>query len=129
MCQPDSHHPDRACHGLSASEVGLLTRSDVRLAKGWIRIPRLKHPASEYPLLPAEIRALRAWFRFRGRGPGPLYPSRHRSPISRRRLDSLMKQYCRMAGIAAAKAHFHVLKQSCAEHVRERLERAQRLFA
>ena len=27
-----------------------------------------------------------------------------------------------MAGIDAAKAHFHVLKQSCAAHVRERLD-------
>ncbi len=33
----------------------------------------------------------------------------------------MTKQYCRMAGIDAAKAHFHVLNQSCAAHVRKRL--------
>ena len=32
-----------------------------------------------------------------------------------------MKQYCRIAGIDGAKAHFHVLEQSCVEHVRKRL--------
>ena len=51
--------------------------------------------------------------------PGPLFPSRNCNPISRDRLDELMKNYCRRAGIPAEKAHMHSLKHACGTHLSE----------
>ena len=108
-------------HGLSASEVGLLRRTDIRLPAGKIKLRRRKGAfACEVPLLPAETLALKAWLRVRRAQAGPLFPSRNHRPISRRRLDTLMKRYCAAAGIRPEKAHFGVLRHSAAIHLAQR---------
>lgn len=110
-------------HGLRASEVGLLTMTDYRAESGRIMIHRLKGSISaEFRLVDIERKALRAWLRERGPGPGAIFRSRNHRPISRRRLDELMKRYCTAAGISSDKAHFHALKHSCGTHLLERGE-------
>ncbi len=107
--------------GLRASELGLVQLADYREGAGRIFVKRLKGSNSgEFPLLPVEQTSLRAWVRERGTAPGPLFPSRNRRPISRRRLDELMKAYCAAAEVPADKAHFHALKHSCGTHLYER---------
>jgi site-specific recombinase XerD len=106
--------------GLRASEVGRLTLADfkgdrlfVRRAKGSI--------SQEYSLTPEELHALRMWLRERGPAPAnsPLFPSRNHRPISRRRLDELMKRYCEIAKIRPEKAHMHSLRHSAGTHCLE----------
>lgn len=105
--------------GLRAHEIGLLKYADfdghdrlyVRRGKG--------SRSGEHVLANDEARALRAWIKERGRKPGPLFPSRKHGPIRRSRLDELMKYYCRLAEIPAAKAHMHALKHSCGTQLAE----------
>src|SRR5215813_5137027 len=53
-------------HGLRASEIGLLQRSDVDLKQGRITIHRLKESLSGiYPLQPDVIKLLRSYLRSR----------------------------------------------------------------
>ena len=107
--------------GLRASEVGLLKIGHLRLAQRRIYITRLKKSKSgEYPLTEREVKALRVWMRKRGQVAGPLFLSRNRKPISRRRLDQLMKQYGEAAGLPAEKRHFHCLRHTCATQLVER---------
>jgi len=107
--------------GLRASELGLLQFSDYRPNVGRLFVRRLKGSHSgEYHLTQAEQQALRAWLRERGGAPGPLFVSRNHHPISRWRLDQLMKQYCGRAGILEGKAHMHALKHSCGTHLSAR---------
>jgi type 1 fimbriae regulatory protein FimB len=106
--------------GLRASEVGLLELSDFRPAASRLMVHRCKGSnGGEFPLAEVEARSLRAWLRERGNAPGPLFPSRERTAITKRRLDQLMKKYCAAAGIARAKAHFHSLRHSCGTHLAE----------
>jgi integrase/recombinase XerD len=106
--------------GLRASEIGLLQLSDYRIQAGKLYVRRLKGSTSgEFLLTDIENRSLLAWIDERGRAPGPLFPSRNRTPISRYRLDELMKNYCRLADIPAEKAHMHSLKHSCGTHLCE----------
>jgi integrase/recombinase XerD len=106
--------------GLRASEIGLLQLSDYRVRSGRLYVRRLKGSNSgEFLLTDIENRSLLAWLEERGGAPGPLFPSRNRNPISRDRLDDLMKHYCRLAGIPAEKAHMHALKHSCGTHLSE----------
>ena len=117
-------------HGLRASEVGMLQLADAHIMaeRGTIRIARLKGSSEDvYPLLSAELAALRAWLRLRGAAPDPLFPSRNHRGISRRRLDFLMNHYCAPAGIVPEKAHFHMLKHTCATHTGEREENVARV--
>lgn len=105
-------------HGLRASEVGMLRPSDVDLARGRIRIERLKHSqGGEHPLQVDEIKALKAWLKHREDNNPYLFPSRMGLPIHRRTLDYLMKAYCEKASIPISKRHFHVLKHSIATHL------------
>jgi site-specific recombinase XerD len=107
--------------GLRASEVGLLQLSDYRADAGRLFVHRLKGSNSaEFPLLPVEQTSLRAWIRERGTVPGPIFPSRNRRPISRRRLDELMRHYGALANIPEDRRHMHVLKHSCGTHLYER---------
>jgi len=100
--------------GLRAHEVGLLQISDFRDRDGVLFVHRGKGSISrEHSLTDEELRSLRAWLKVRGTLPGPIFLSRNRRAISRDRLDELMKQYCALAGIPAAKAHMHILKHSC----------------
>ena len=107
--------------GLRASEVGLLQLNHLRLAHRRLFVTRLKGGRSgEFPLTDREVRALRAWVKERGSTPGPLFPSRNSRPISRRRLDELMKEYGTAAQLPEAKRHFHCLRHSCATDLVER---------
>jgi type 1 fimbriae regulatory protein FimB len=99
--------------GLRASEVGLLQFAHLRLTARTLFVPRLKNGISgEHPLTDPEVRALRAWIAIRGAGAGPIFPSRHNRPISRRRLDQLVKTYCAAATIPAPKRHMHSLRHT-----------------
>lgn len=105
-------------HGLRASEIGMVQLKDWRrgtsLDMDGLFLRRLKGSiGGETILVNAAATALRAWLRIRGSAPGPIFTSRNHRPISRRRLDELMKRYCRLAGIPAEKAHFHALKHTC----------------
>ena len=104
--------------GLRASELGMMQVSDYRPSAGRIFVRRLKGSNSgEYHLTKIEQQALRAWLRERGSAAGALFPSRNHHPISRFRLDQLMKKYCTAAGIPSVKAHMHALKHSCGTHL------------
>ena len=105
-------------YGLRASEVGLLTRDDVRLSSRKIFIHRLKGSISkEYSLQPDEVRALRLYFNAR-ENPSPLlFPSSWNEPISRAMLYKLMQRYGEEAGIPKGKRKFTVLKHSIATHL------------
>ena len=84
--------------GLRRSEVGTLQLSAWRQQAGRIYVKRKKGSESgEYPLSPAEQRALKAWIRTRGQVPGPLFTSRNGRGISGVMLDVLMKQYGELA--------------------------------
>ncbi len=109
--------------GLRASELSLLQLSDYNANSGKMYVRRLKGSNSgQYLLCRVEETSLRAWIRERGAAPGPLFPSRQRTPIGRRRLDRLMKQYCHLAGIPAELAHMHALKHSCGSLLAEQGE-------
>jgi len=105
-------------HGLRASEVGLLRRSDVDFARGKIYIRRLKGGYNGEQLMKEdEIRALRSYLRVRRDDIDVLFLSRQNRPISRKTLDRLMRKYAEAAGIPRDKRHFHVLRHSIAVHL------------
>jgi type 1 fimbriae regulatory protein FimB len=103
--------------GLRASEVGGLEFRHLKLpARGLARlyVPRLKNGnGGEYLLTERETKAVRAYLRVRGHAPGPLFPSRKRGAISRKRLDAMMKHYGALASIPEEKRHFHCMRHSC----------------
>jgi len=104
--------------GLRASELGLLQLSDYQEDAQQILVRRLNGSESyEYKIVPIEEQALRKWIEKRGRQPGPLFCSRQHGAITRWRLNQLIKEYCKKAGIAPEKAHMHVLKHSCGVHL------------
>jgi type 1 fimbriae regulatory protein FimB/type 1 fimbriae regulatory protein FimE len=83
-------------HGLRASEVGLLQRSDLDFKKLRIMLHRLKGSYSgEHPLQPDESKAIKAYLRNRDHDSPFLFTSNRGDPISRRTLDWLTKTYCR----------------------------------
>ena len=109
-------------HGLRASEIGKLQLSDYRQGSDMnldrIYLHRLKGSISgECEVMPAAALAVRGWLRKRGIRPGTLFPSRLGSPISRKRIFSLMREYCQRAEIPAEKAHLHCLKHTCCTHL------------
>jgi integrase len=105
-------------HGLRASEVGLLRRGDFDQKQYRIRIHRLKNSlAGIHPLQPDEVKALKAYLKERSSSAPPLFLSRNDTPISRRRLDELIKRYGERADIPESKRHFHALKHSIATHL------------
>ena len=109
-------------HGLRASEIGKLDAGDFRPGKSLdfdrLLVHRLKGSVSaETDMVPIAAQALRTWVRKRGYGPGPLFPSRNGSRITRWRIWQLMKEYCAAAGIPAEKAHPHALKHTCCTHL------------
>jgi integrase len=114
----------RLCYhrGLRAHEIGVLQMEWWRDRDGVLYIHRGKGSVSrEHRLTDEECRVLRSWLRERGTAPGPLFPSRQgKNGISRKRLDQLIKMYCKLARIAPAKAHMHSLKHSCGTHLAER---------
>ena len=109
--------------GLRASEVGLLTMRDytpptINERTGRLYVRRLKDSDSGlYQMTKPEYKDLRAWLKLRGDYEGPIFSSGRRRPISRQRLDALMKRYGKAAGIPPALRHFHALKHTCAVHL------------
>ncbi len=107
--------------GLRASEVGLLRMTDLQLEKGRLFCRALKGGISAEALLTErELKALKSWLKKRGPYDGPIFPSRCRGPISRFRLDKMMKHYSAIAGIPEHKRHMHCLRHSCATHLLDR---------
>jgi site-specific recombinase XerD len=105
-------------HGLRASEVGMLHVADLDLKQYRLRIHRLKNSlAGLHPLQPDELKALKAYLKERQSTAPALFLSRNDKPISRRRLDELIKRYDEHANIPESKRHFHALKHSIATHL------------
>jgi integrase/recombinase XerD len=63
------------------------------------------------------VKALKAYLKERASSAAALFLSRNNTPISRRRLDDLIKHYGERAGIPESKRHFHALKHSIAAHL------------
>ncbi len=107
--------------GLRVSEVGKLPLSAWRPSARRIYIERLKGSlAGEFPLSPAEHRALSAWVKVRGKEPGPLFTSRESGRshgIGRYMLHRLMLLYATAAGLPGHLRHMHALKHSCGAHL------------
>jgi site-specific recombinase XerD len=105
-------------HGLRASEIGLLQRTDVDLKQGRIAIHRLKGSLSAiYPLQPDMQKLLRSYLRSRTDDSPYLFLSNRGVPIDRRTLWYLMDRYADKAGLPAEKHKFHCLKHSIATHL------------
>ena len=105
-------------HGLRASEVGMLHTADLDLKQYRLRIHRLKNSLEGlHPLQPDEVKALKAYLKERASNAPALFLSRNTTPISRRRLDELIKHYGELAAIPESKRHFHALKHSIATHL------------
>jgi site-specific recombinase XerD len=105
-------------HGLRASEVGMLCVAALDLKQYRLRIHRLKNSlAGLHPLQPDELKAVKAYLKERDSNAPALLLSRDHTPISRRRLDELMKHHGELAGIPESKRHFHVLTHSIATHL------------
>ena len=105
-------------HGLRASEVGMIQMTDYypapRMEHDRLMIRRLKGSVdAEVRIIPAAAEAIRRWVKSRGSQPGALFLSQRRQPISRQRLDELIKLYGKRAGIPEDKRHFHSLRHTC----------------
>jgi site-specific recombinase XerD len=107
-------------HGLRASEVGRLHKTDIDFKQLRIYCHRLKGSHSgQHPMEPDEVRVLKSYLNSREDDSPLLFPSRRNLPISRQRLDALIKQHGEQAGLSKDKQHFHVLKHTCATHLLE----------
>ena len=105
-------------HGLRASEIGLLQRTDVDLKQGRITIHRLKGSRSGiYPLQPDVIKLLCASLRSRTDSSPYLFISNRGVPLDRRTLWCAMDTYGKKAGGPPEKRKFHSLKHSIATHL------------
>jgi integrase len=118
--------------GLRASEIGSLPWTAWNQKKRVIWISRLKGSLSgEYPLSPAETKALTAWRELRGNEPGWMFPSRNSASfelaaggkgkksggIGRGMIHLLFCDYATKAGLPAELRHEHALKHSIATHL------------
>jgi integrase len=107
-------------HGLRASEIGLLQRTDVDLKQGRITIHRLKGSLSGiYPLQPDVIKLLRAYLRARTDSSPYLFISNRGVPIDRCTLWCAMQTYGEKAGLPPERRKFHSLKHSISTHLLE----------
>lgn len=105
-------------HGLRASEVSLLEKTDVDLGKTKIRIRRLtQRPSGIHSLQKDEALALKRYLKSRTDTSAILFLSASGGAITRRGLDWLMKDYGQQANLPPKKRHFHVLKHSIATHL------------
>jgi integrase len=104
--------------GLRASEIGLLEMRDFIPRTDRLMITRLKGSNSgEHHLNRESARALKAWLKERGTAPGVIFGSKKGGPISRKRLDALVKQYAARAGWPARLRHCHTFKHACCTHL------------
>ena len=107
-------------HGLRASEVGLLQRTDLDMKQGRITIHRLKGShAGIYPIQPDTLKLLRSYLRSRTDQSPYLFISRLNTPIDRRTLWRLMHDYATTAKLPPNKHKFHSLRHSIATHLLE----------
>jgi integrase len=105
-------------HGLRASEIGLLQRTDVDFKRLRLRVHRVKGSISaEYPMQPDLAKALRSYIRSRKDDSPYLFPSRRHLLIDRTTLHKLMRRYGQQAKLPPEKQHFHCLKHSIATHL------------
>ena len=105
-------------HGLRASEIGVLQRTDVDAKLGRLTIHRLKGSLSGiYPMQPDALKLLRAYLRSRQDVLPYLFVSNRGVPIDRRTLWYLMRRYATAAGLPREKHQFHALKHSIATHL------------
>lgn len=113
-------------HGLRASEVGMLEKTDVDLKQARITINRLKGSLSGvYPMSADTVKVLRSYLRTRDDDIPFLFISNRGLPIDRRTLLVTMKKYATAAGIPAEKQDFHILKHSICTHL---LDAGEELF-
>ena len=104
--------------GLRASEIGLLEMRDYSPRTDRLMITRLKGSNSgEHHLCREEARALKAWLKERGNTSGAIFPSRKGGPISRKRLDALVKVYAAAAKWPPKMRHCHTFKHACCTHL------------
>lgn len=116
--------------GLRASEIGRIPWSDWDQKKKKIYIFRLKSSlAGEFPLSPAETKALTAWKEIRGNHQGPMFLSRESSTftlapkgktcagIGRGMIHVLFRDYAIKAGLPEHLRHAHCLKHSLGTHL------------
>ena len=105
-------------HGLRASEIGMLQRTDVDLKSGRLTIQRAKGSLSGvHSMQPDEIKALRAYLATRADSSPYLFISNRTLPISRFTLLHYMQTYAEAAGIPEEKQKFHSLRHSIATHL------------
>jgi site-specific recombinase XerD len=102
-------------HGLRASEIGLLQRTDVDAKQGRVSIHRLKGSISGmYPMQPDVLKAIRSYLRTRADESPYLFLSNRNVPMSRYMLHHLMQTYGELAGLPVEKRKLHCLKHSSA---------------
>jgi site-specific recombinase XerD len=105
-------------HGLRASEIGLLSRSDADLRTGRLTVHRLKGSLSGvYPMQPDTQKLLKAYLKSREDVSPYLFVSNRQVPISRYTLWYLMQAYGEAADLPPEKRTFHILKHSIATHL------------
>ena len=105
-------------HGLRASEVCHMERSDVDFAKTKVAIRRVSRGSHDlHALEKDEVAALKCYLATRTDESIILFLGTHGKGISRRGLDWLMKAYGEEAKIPTEKRHFHILKHSVATHL------------
>jgi len=105
-------------HGLRASEVGMLQRTDVDLKAARITINRVKGSMSgTYPMSPDTVKLIRSYSNSRKDVSPYLFISNRNLPIDRRTLLVLMKKYGSAAGLPSEKQQFHALKHSISTHI------------
>lgn len=96
--------------GLRASEIGKLTAKDLELDRGRLWVRRTKGGVSgEYSLFRDTLRLLKLDLQDRDDDLYPaLFVSRHKNPISRRRIDFLLKRYAKKLSFLKTSAmHTH----------------------
>ena len=105
-------------HGLRASEVPLLQRTDLDLKAGRITIQRLKGSISGvYPLQPDLLKLLRRYLRSREDSSPALFVSNRILPIDRSTLWLHMQKYGAASLLPTDKRKFHCLRHSIATHL------------
>ena len=105
-------------HGLRATEIGLLARTDVDIKRGRLTVQRVKNShSSVYPMQPDLVKLIRSYLRSRNDTIPYLFISNRGVPIDRRTLWWLMRKYGTAARLSPQKLRFHALKHSIATHL------------
>lgn len=105
-------------HGLRASEVSHMERTDLDLSKTSVAIRRVNRGSHDlHPLEKDEVAALKRYLTTRKDESIILFLGITGKAISRRGLDWLMKTYGEQAKLPSEKRHFHALKHSVATHL------------